>query len=69
MLESSLGIRIPEYYTKGGYPFNGRCLPKDLAASISFFKEQGLEPHLLKAVAEVNEEIKRLQGKSESTNT
>ena len=24
MLESSLGIRIPEYYTKGGYPFNGR---------------------------------------------
>jgi nucleotide sugar dehydrogenase len=26
MLKSSLGIRIPRYYTKGGFPFSGGCL-------------------------------------------
>jgi len=65
MLKSSLGIRIPEYYTKGGFPFGGACLPKDLAASISFIKEQGLNPHLFEAVAEINEELKRRQNKSD----
>jgi len=60
MIKSSLGIRIPEYYTKGGYPFGGSCLSKDLAASISFIKEIGLNPHLFEAVAEVNEELKRI---------
>ncbi len=59
MLKSSLGIRIPEYYTKGGYPFDGGCLTKDLAASLSFVKEQGISPHLLEAVTEINEEMKR----------
>ena len=61
MLKASLGIRIPEYYTKGGYPFDGDCLPKDLAASISFAKELGLVPHLFEAVAKVNEEIMPLK--------
>ncbi len=63
-LKSSLGIRIPEYYTKGGYPFNGGCLPKDLAALISFVKERGLDPHLFEAVVETNKEMKRRESKS-----
>lgn len=63
MLKSSLGIRIPEYYTKGGLPFGGDCLPKDLAASIFFVKEQGLNTNLFEAVVEINEELKRHQRK------
>ena len=35
----------------GGYPFGDACLPKDLAASVSFAREQGLNPHLFKSVA------------------
>jgi nucleotide sugar dehydrogenase len=61
MLKSSLGICIPEYYTKGGFPFGGGCLPKDLAASTSFVNEWGLNTHLFEAVAEINEEMKKLE--------
>jgi UDPglucose 6-dehydrogenase len=61
MLKSSLGIRIPEYYTKGGFPFGGACLPKDLVASISFVNELGVDTHLFDAVAEINEEMKKLE--------
>lgn len=61
MLKSSLGIRIPEYYTKGGFPFGGGCLPKDLAASTSFVNGLGLNTHFFDAVAEINEEMKKLE--------
>lgn len=64
MLNSCLGIRIPEYYTKGGFPFGGSCLSKDLAASISFVKDLGLKPYLFKAVAEINKEMERRQNES-----
>jgi len=62
MAKSSLGVRIPDYYTKGGFSFGGACLPKDLTACISFVKEQGLDPCLFEAVAEINEEMKELEG-------
>ena len=61
MHKASLGVRIPEYYTKGGYPFGGHCLPKDLTASTSYLKDEGLNAHLLEAVAELNEEIREKQ--------
>lgn len=61
MIKSSLGIRIPSYYTKGGYPFGGKCLPKDLAAFTSFVKEQGLNSRFFEVVAEINEEMKNLE--------
>ena len=56
--KSTTAIRLPEYGVKGGYPFGGKCLPKDLAAVISFVKDQGLNPELFEAVAEINEEIR-----------
>lgn len=59
LTKASLGIRLPEYYTVGGYPFGGDCLPKDLAACITFLKEQGLDPKLFEAVAEINEDIRK----------
>lgn len=61
LIKSSLGVHIPEYYTKGGYPFGGKCLPKDLTAFITFLEEQGFNPKLFQEVAEINEEMKRLK--------
>lgn len=40
-----------------GKPFKGACLPKDLQHLISSMKSVGLEPRLLEAVKEVNENI------------
>jgi UDPglucose 6-dehydrogenase len=53
----ALDPRIGSYGVVGGKPFGGMCLPKDLAAFIDFAKSKGLNPTLLKAVAEVNQEI------------
>jgi UDPglucose 6-dehydrogenase len=53
----ALDPRIGSYGIAGGKPFGGMCLPKDLAAFIDFAKSKGLNPTLLKAVAEVNQEI------------
>jgi len=60
LTKSSLGVRIPEYYARGGYPFGGKCLPKDLTAFIAFLKEQGLNPTLFEEVSRINEKMKRL---------
>jgi UDPglucose 6-dehydrogenase len=53
----SLDPRIGNYGVKGGAPFAGMCLPKDLQAFIHFTTTKGINPILLKAIAEVNEQI------------
>ena len=53
--------RIGKYGSVHGKAFGGKCLPKDLKALISFAKEYK-EPKLLKAVDEINEEMKRKYG-------
>lgn len=58
LVKASLGIRLPSYYTSGGRPFSGGCLPKDLAALVAFVKEQRVDPKLLEAVADINETMK-----------
>jgi len=59
--KSTTAIRLLDYGIKGGYPFGGKCLPKDLAAFITFVNEQGLSSHLFEAVAQINEEMGRLK--------
>jgi len=59
--KSTTAIRLLDYGIKGGYPFGGKCLPKDLTAFITFVNEQGLSSHLFEAVAEINEEMGRLK--------
>jgi UDPglucose 6-dehydrogenase len=44
----------PDYGTKGGRPFDGACLPKDLNGLIAFAEEHDVEALLLRAVREVN---------------
>lgn len=58
LIKASLGIRLPSYYTSGGRPFGGSCLPKDLRALVAFIKNQGIDPELLEAVESINEVMK-----------
>ena len=52
-----LDPRIGRYGTVHGKAFGGKCLPKDLKAFISF-AEKYRNVRLLKAVDEINEEMK-----------
>ena len=56
-----LDPRIGKYGTVHGKAFGGKCLPKDLKAFVSF-AEKYRDPKLLKAVDELNEEIKAKYG-------
>jgi len=57
--KSALGLRLPEWGSKGGWAFGGKCLPKDLDAFITFSKEIGVNPRLFEAAKIVNEQIRR----------
>ncbi|MCK4735161.1 MAG: hypothetical protein KAT65_22100 [Methanophagales archaeon] len=56
-----LDPRIGKYGTVHGKAFWGKCLPKDLKAFISF-AEKYHKTKLLKAVDEINEEMKKKHG-------
>ena len=56
-----LDPRIGKYGTVYGKAFGGKCLPKDLKAFISF-AERYKDAKLLKAVDEINEEIRAKYG-------
>ena len=56
-----LDPRIGRYGTVHGKAFGGKCLPKDLKAFISF-AEKYRNVRLLKAVDDINEEIKEKYG-------
>ncbi len=56
-----LDPRIGKYGTVHGKAFGGKCLPKDLKAFIAFAQKYR-EPGLLKAVDEINEEMRERYG-------
>ena len=56
-----LDPRIGKYGTVHGKAFGGKCLPKDLKAFVSFAKKYK-ESKLLKAVDDINEEMKKRYG-------
>lgn len=53
----ALDPRIGNYGVMGGAPFGGMCLPKDLHAFLEFTSSKGLNPKMLHAIDEVNQEI------------
>jgi len=57
----ALDPRIGKYGTIHGKAFGGKCLPKDLKAFISFVKKYR-EPKLMKAVNNINEDMKKKYG-------
>ncbi len=48
--------RIGKEFLGAGLGFGGSCLPKDTSALISAYKKSGLNPKLLQAVLEINEQ-------------
>jgi UDPglucose 6-dehydrogenase len=54
--------RIGKYGIIHGKAFGGKCLPKDLKAFIQFLNDLGYEPKLLKAVEDINMQIKADRG-------
>jgi UDPglucose 6-dehydrogenase len=57
--------RIGSYGTANGLAFDGKCLPKDLEAFVSFCQDIGYDPQLLRSVMEVNETIRKDRGERE----
>lgn len=51
--------RLGPHFLEAGVGYGGSCLPKDLAALCHMARQAGYIPHLLEAVAEVNEAQKR----------
>ena len=54
---SAEGMWNPRYGTRGGYPYDGACLPKDTTAFLDFAHEHGWSMPLLQAVIAVNNEL------------
>jgi len=56
---SAEGMWNPHYGTRGGYPYDGACLPKDTTAFLAFAHARGWSMPLLQAVIAVNNEMNR----------
>ena len=56
---SAEGSVNPDYGIRGGFPFDGSCLPKDVAGFIGFADGVGIELELTKAVRSVNQRMER----------
>lgn len=57
---SAEGSINPEYGIRGGAPYAGPCLPKDIKGFIGFAAAEGIEMPLLRAVVEVNDHMQNL---------
>jgi len=52
--------RISRHGTKWfGESFDGKCLPKDLSHLIETYRTEGIEPTLLKATQQINDEFRK----------
>ena len=58
---SSEGSINPLYGIKGGSPYGGDCLPKDVDGIIKVGRDLGIDLHLLESVREVNEAMKKYE--------
>jgi len=57
-----LDYRIGKYGTVHGKAFGGKCLPKDLAAFIDWLEKSGKKSKILKAVQEINDNMRKKYG-------
>lgn len=55
---------VPNYGTVLGGAYGGKCLPKDIIQTIKIYEDLNMNPHLLKAALQVNEEVKEAFGES-----
>ncbi len=54
--------RIGKYGTVHGKAFGGTCFPKDTQAFLAYLEEQGFDARLLKAVIDINNEMREKYG-------
>lgn len=55
--QSAEGMWNPRYGTRGGFPYEGNCLPKDISAFVSLARDLGWGTPLLEATMEVNQRM------------
>ena len=60
LLDPRIGTSHTCVFKNKDWPFDGKCLPKDLAAIIYSAKEQGYQPNFLEEVKNSNTRIKEL---------
>jgi UDPglucose 6-dehydrogenase len=66
---AALDPRIGEYGVHGGKPFDGKCFPKDFQAFVTFARGLKVNPKLLDAALDVNDEISAyIPGRSKEEN-
>jgi UDPglucose 6-dehydrogenase len=53
--QSAEGMWNPRYGIRGGFPYGGNCLPKDISAFVRIASERGWQTPLLDATIEVNQ--------------
>jgi UDPglucose 6-dehydrogenase len=58
--EGAEGLWNPRYGIRGGRPFGGACLPRDVAAFVRFAEDLGEETPLLRAAIAVNQKMVEL---------
>ncbi|MDP9288366.1 MAG: hypothetical protein M3P08_09225 [Thermoproteota archaeon] len=68
-VKSAEGFWNPIYGTKGGRPYGGKCLPKDIKSFLSFAKESGCNLSLISAVDSVNSHMTALLHENEEVET
>jgi UDPglucose 6-dehydrogenase len=51
------GMWNPAYGIRGGSPYGGACLPKDVEAFLGFVRRHGLQARLIRAVHELNKSV------------
>jgi UDPglucose 6-dehydrogenase len=64
--QSAEGMWNLSYGTKGGYPFDGACLPKDASGFLAFAKFKGIDMPLLEAVIKINKQLELEARRSKS---
>ncbi len=55
--QSAEGMWNPSYGIRGGFPYGGNCLPKDMGAIVNLAESQGWHMPLLEATIDVNQRV------------
>jgi len=58
--QSAEGMWNLRYGIRGGFPYGGNCLPKDIGAFVNLARDLGWHTPLLEATIEVNESIREV---------
>ena len=61
--QSAEGMWNPRYGIRGGFPYSGNCLPKDIEAFVNLARDLGWPTPLLEAAIAVNQRTREAAGR------